>query len=170
MTFMADNTLGLPEALWQFSLTCYACPGVAEACLKLQDKWGANVNILLWLLWLETRGSLVDSTLLTRAEAAIADWDSSLVLPLRALRRHTSHHLHALPGSEASAVSDCYDALKTAELQAERVTQAHLVEVLSAIEWPSVFADPLPLGQNLNPYLERLQVPLAVREELLTLL
>ena len=36
---------------WRFSLQLYRLPGVAEACIELQEKCGADVNLLLFLLW-----------------------------------------------------------------------------------------------------------------------
>ncbi|MGE4220898.1 MAG: TIGR02444 family protein, partial [Alphaproteobacteria bacterium] len=43
---MADDA-----ALWPFSLSVYARPGVAEACLALQARRGLDVNLLLWCGW-----------------------------------------------------------------------------------------------------------------------
>ena len=44
------------EQFWQFSEQHYARPGVAAACLQLQDDYDANVNLLLLLVMLEERG------------------------------------------------------------------------------------------------------------------
>ena len=37
---------------WQFSLDFYARPGVADACLELQDRAGVDVNVLFFVLYL----------------------------------------------------------------------------------------------------------------------
>ena len=37
---------------WRFSLRFYSRPGVASACLALQDEAGADVNVMLFLLFL----------------------------------------------------------------------------------------------------------------------
>ena len=41
---------------WQFSIKFYAVPGVAEACIELQDQAKVDVNILFFLLWNATQG------------------------------------------------------------------------------------------------------------------
>ena len=40
---------------WQFSVKFYAVPGVAQACIDLQDQAGVDVNILFFLLWNATQ-------------------------------------------------------------------------------------------------------------------
>ena len=47
------------DALWAFSLQAYARPGAAPACLRCQDEAGADVNIVLFLLWHAARGRAV---------------------------------------------------------------------------------------------------------------
>ena len=44
------------EALWRFSLTFYARPGVSEALIALQDRAGFDVNLMLFALWLGVSG------------------------------------------------------------------------------------------------------------------
>ena len=39
-------------ALWDFAVRLYAEPGVGEACLALQDRFGVDVPLLLWAAWL----------------------------------------------------------------------------------------------------------------------
>ena len=41
---------------WQFSVKFYAVPGVAQACIELQDQAKVDVNILFFLLWNATQG------------------------------------------------------------------------------------------------------------------
>ena len=36
---------------WDFSLEVYAKEGVADACLRLQDDLGIDVNMLLFCCW-----------------------------------------------------------------------------------------------------------------------
>ena len=44
--------MDLPSSrFWDFSLEIYAKPGVAQACLALQDECGADVNLLLFCCW-----------------------------------------------------------------------------------------------------------------------
>ncbi|HEX6103216.1 MAG TPA: TIGR02444 family protein, partial [Alphaproteobacteria bacterium] len=36
---------------WSFSVALYGRPGVAPACLALQDRFGCDVNLLLFAIW-----------------------------------------------------------------------------------------------------------------------
>jgi uncharacterized protein (TIGR02444 family) len=153
-------------ALWQFSLTLYAAPGVARQCLRLQDQWQANVNLMLWLVWLEHHGQLVDSATVERAQAAIAIWNQSTSQPLRALRRQLGDQLTANAKQQAEHKTTLYQQLKGAELLAEQVEQDLLANLVT-----------LPLtgshtsrDVNINLYLNRLKVPEAERREFLSLL
>jgi uncharacterized protein (TIGR02444 family) len=170
MTITPNYEAELVEALWQFSLAVYARPGVAETCVTLQDQWDVNVNPLLWLLWLEDRGVSVDTALLSRAEEAIADWDKTLVQALRQLRRQVNGRVHAKGALGITALGDCYQALKMAELQAERVTQTILLGLLPMTPRQPASSKALTAGQNLVAYFERLGVPLATRTRLQSLL
>ena len=74
--------------LLRFSLTVYARPGVAEALIGLQDGCGRNVNLVLFGLWLGLcEGRWLNQASLTRAQAAMAPVDRSVVAPLRRMRR-----------------------------------------------------------------------------------
>ena len=39
------------EEFWRFALGFYARPGVAPACLELQDRHGKDVLIALYCCW-----------------------------------------------------------------------------------------------------------------------
>jgi len=50
---------GLPvvsHPLWEFALAHYARGAVKAACLSAQDRCGADVNLLLYLAWLQRQG------------------------------------------------------------------------------------------------------------------
>src|SRR5262245_41984402 len=82
-----------------FSLSLYDRPGAADACLGLQDGFGADVNLLLLGFWRARRGyaGWADNEL-ERVEAAAAPVNAVLK-PLRAARRA----LKALIAEEPSA-------------------------------------------------------------------
>ena len=46
------------SAFWRFSLELYARDGVPAACLALQDREGADVNLVLLALWLGESGGI----------------------------------------------------------------------------------------------------------------
>jgi len=99
--------------LWDYANALYAEPGVAEACLALQDRRNADVNVLLYCCWHATtgRGRLVDEDLHALLHA-VRDWRSEVVEPLRAVRRHMKPD----PRPDAQALRE---RLKAAELEAE---------------------------------------------------
>ena len=72
---------------WSFSLDLYARPGVAPACLALQDRFGCDVNILLFALWAARCGKALARADFDALDAAVAPWRGGVVEPIRALRR-----------------------------------------------------------------------------------
>lgn len=101
---------------WDFSLAVYRRPGVAAACLDLQDRRGADVNVLLFAAWAATAcGVRLTAEALARLDAAVAPWREEVVRPLRAVRRRVKEEDDGL-----------YARLKTTELEAERIQQDRL--------------------------------------------
>ena len=89
-----------PESpFWRFSLRFYGRPGVADACLSLQDQAGADVNLLLFLLFLAERKRQLDAAEIARFDAAVSQWRDSVVKPLRALRRGLKPGIEFIPGT-----------------------------------------------------------------------
>ncbi len=106
---------------WGFSLRTYARPGVPEACLLLQDRLGADVNLILFAAWLGTRGVALDAARLAEARAGIGAWHAEVVVPLRGVRRRLKPH-----GAPAAPLRE---GVKAAELEAERLEQMALQEL-----------------------------------------
>src|SRR3954449_13136311 len=72
---------------WRFSLQFYRQPGVADACIALQEESGVDVNLLLFLLWHATRRRGFTPTQVAVLEQRIGAWRETTVVPLRAVRR-----------------------------------------------------------------------------------
>ncbi|MDX1423550.1 MAG: TIGR02444 family protein, partial [Kiloniellales bacterium] len=111
---------------WEFSLSLYGRPGVAEACLALQDRHGLDVNLLLYCCWAGARARRLDAADIVRLVAAVVDWQGAVVRPLRAARRH----LKGLAGADDARLADLRSRVKGCELAAERIEQAMLVDAL----------------------------------------
>jgi uncharacterized protein (TIGR02444 family) len=109
------------DEFWAFSLALYARPGVAAACLRLQDERGLDVNLLLLCCWLARsgRGRLSEDDL-AAAEADATPWRRDVIEPLRAVRR-------AFKGLSDAASPSLYAELKQLELRAEREEQRQLL-------------------------------------------
>lgn len=106
------------DEFWRFALALYAKPGVAPACLELQDRHDKDVLIALYGAWLGASGrGRIDAAALARAEEAARPWRRQVVEPLRRTR-------HALKGIEGA--DEIYGRMKKIELDAERVAMQRL--------------------------------------------
>lgn len=103
--------------LWQFSLTLYQAPGVAGCCLRLQDDYAVDVNVLLTACWLASRGLRLRDVLLAELETACKAWRLECVQPLRAARRFIK---------QQGADEALYLQAKALEVAAERWQQDRL--------------------------------------------
>ncbi len=74
------------DGLLPFCLSFYSAKEVELLCLKLQDDYRANVNIVLWALWLDTYEVALEPQAWQRAARAIRTMDI-LVKAARGLRR-----------------------------------------------------------------------------------
>jgi len=108
-----------PELFWQHSLQHYTQPGVAEACLALQDHYQVNVNLLLFYHWCFTINQPVSQALREALEEAVATTDP-------AIRNHRIRR-------RAAKGSKVYKALKQQELELEAAQQAELVAAYQKI-------------------------------------
>jgi uncharacterized protein (TIGR02444 family) len=134
-------------AFWRFSLGFYRRPGVAAACLDLQDRFGRDINLLLFACWVGISGrGRIGVADLAKAEAVLDPWRKAIVEPLRVVRRLLKEE----PDS-----SELYAAVQAVELRAERHSQ-HRLEGLAP---PAAVTDPqqrlADASANLSLYLGR---------------
>lgn len=108
---------------WRFSLGFYGRPGVADACLALQDGDGADVNLLLFFLWLASQKRCVSHETAAAVAARAGRWRDDVVKPLRALRRRLKDGSDLVDAGAAEALRT---RVKAIELEAERLQQEAL--------------------------------------------
>ena len=109
---------------WSFALRVYRQPGVAEACLMLQDHHGVDVNVLLLALFAAVdRGILLDRAALEEVDRLVRPWRDEVVVPLRQVRRRLKSGPMPAPDAQTEALRN---AVKAAELQAEQIEEALL--------------------------------------------
>ncbi len=108
---------------WRFSLRFYRQPGVADACIALQDECGVDVNILLFMLWLATDKRRIAPAALAALCATACDWNQQVVAPLRTLRRRLKT---SLPLVDMTAAEPFRTKVKALELESERLQQEAL--------------------------------------------
>ena len=88
---------------WRFSLSLYRMDGVPPACIALQDGHGLDVNIMLFALWLGSRGRALEPAELSEADASVREWRAEAVVALRAVRRF----LRTPPAAVDAAAAIC---------------------------------------------------------------
>ncbi len=111
-----------PESFWQFSGEAYGETDVAEACLEAQDSFGADVNVILLCLWMDTRAVRMQGDDWANLLGMSRIWQRDILWPQREKRRA----LKDLPD---------YEAAKREELALERQAQAAL---LGSLEEPPI--------------------------------
>jgi uncharacterized protein (TIGR02444 family) len=145
---------------WEFAVDLYDIPAVRESCLSLQDLGGADVNVLLALLYAASRGIEIDAPRVRRLLDRTDDWRRRVVEPLRSARRAVKD---LRPGDES-----LYGRLKAVELCAEHVSQQLLGSELDALAASAERSDPLIAARvNLAAYATQVPMP---EEHLTTLL
>lgn len=150
----APTAPGPGSPFWQFSLAFYARPGVAPACLVLQDEAGVDVNVLLYLLFLADGGWCVDAHALDRIETAAGRWRDEVVRPLRGVRRALKADLGAITAADAAALRS---EVKRIELESERLQQEALHEGLPPAALAAARAARVEAARaNVAVYAERL--------------
>jgi uncharacterized protein (TIGR02444 family) len=114
---------------WRFSLRFYGRPNVAEACLALQDVAAADVNLVLFLLFMAEQKRRLNKDEVARLDSAVAQWRETVIRPLRALRRALKPGIEFVPGT----ISEGFRAqIKRLELESEQIEQHRLEEFAGA--------------------------------------
>ena len=126
---MSEPSATIPASkspFWQFSIKFYTVPGVAPACIELQDQAKVDVNILFFLLWNATQGRAYKKADVAEVERLIGAWRDMAVVPIRNVRR-------ALKSPPAVMTPEAAEGFRTrikaAELEAERLQQEALYEL-----------------------------------------
>ncbi|WP_033068389.1 TIGR02444 family protein [Thalassospira australica] len=112
------------EEVWTFTVSMYGRDGVAKLCLDLQDRYGLDVNMLLFMLYLGQKGLAPHS--ISALEDAVRPWRDNVIIPLRQTRRF----LKDQPGESAQELRQ---KVKADELHAERIEQHILCAAVQAV-------------------------------------
>jgi uncharacterized protein (TIGR02444 family) len=135
---------------WDFSLALYSHDELARLCLVLQDEWDADVNLLLYGVWLAHHGVTWQMDNLVALQKEFDPWRKMAIMPLRSVRRRLRFQTKRR----------YYNFLKELELRAERHQQDRLWlqwnASTTAIETASGLLFNDTLITNLSLYLQRL--------------
>jgi uncharacterized protein (TIGR02444 family) len=129
---MSDDDKGTPlskSPFWRFSVKFYAVPGVAQACIDLQDQARVDVNVLFFLLWNATQGRALNAADVTKVEEVIGPWREMTVVPIRNVRRALKT---PPPVMTPDAAEGLRTRIKAVELEAERLQQEALYELAAS--------------------------------------
>jgi uncharacterized protein (TIGR02444 family) len=113
-------------AFWRFSLATYRRPGIARACLALQDRSGLDVNLLLLCLFAAKQGRALSSADLRRAMRRASPIQAGIIAPLRAARRALKRQADLADPALAAAAQRLRAAILRHELAAEHFEQTAL--------------------------------------------
>lgn len=118
---MARERRARPESnpFWTYSLRLYRQPGVAQACIALQDRSGVDVNVLLFCLWMGASGQTLTAAAARLVAGLSQAWSGNVVTPLRETRRFL----------KPLELPNLRNAVAAVELAAERVEQDLLLTV-----------------------------------------
>ena len=128
-----------PSAFWNFSIGFYARPGVAAACLELQDEAGADINVVLYLFFLASQNRALDRTAVAQLDAAAASWRERIVQPLRAVRRYLKN---AAAPFDSAAAGRLREEIKRSELAAEHIQQITIERLFPPANFGRAAASP----------------------------
>ena len=118
-----------PASLWNFSVHTYGKPGVADACLALQDRHGLDVNVLLFCCWFGCTRGVVDEPLWDSVLAFSEPWAENVVRLLRTVRtwmKHTGCTRLEISNDECIKLRE---EVKRVELKAEQLQETTLQEL-----------------------------------------
>ena len=113
-------------ALWRFCLAVYGRPGVEAACLRLQDRFGLDVPMILFCVWAGYKGpGPLTSDFLRRALVVVQRWGHEITGPLRAARRKLKE--------EDLGAGEARLELREAVIQAERRSEEITLSLLESL-------------------------------------
>ena len=131
---------------WDFSLNAYDRTGVAEACLALQERYGIDVNLLLFAAWAGHCGHRLSGQQMAGIMTASAAWQVEVVRPLRGVRQWLKRQTE-VPENLGQRFRE---EVKALELQAEMLEQLRLHQALPlSVETP----EPRHAAANMRLYL-----------------
>ncbi len=115
----ASGPSELSAELWSFALSFYEREGVSQACLLLQERIDADVDIILFAVFvLVERGISLEGEELRAVDGFVEGWRAEIVRPLR----HIRNRLKSGPRPAPSEITGkLRERIKAIEIEAERV-------------------------------------------------
>ena len=125
-----------------FSIDLYARPRVEASCLRLQDGYGLDVNVVLFCLWFGACHGVIDEALWQRIERISQQWQMQIVGPLREARRGLKALTFESDGDREALRSRIAEDEIAAELLQQRMMQNACTETATDGTGLSTLATP----------------------------
>jgi uncharacterized protein (TIGR02444 family) len=165
--------MNFPDSeLWTFSEQTYALPEVEDICLKLQNNFEADINIIFYCIWIAKKSITLNSDDACLLIKTAEPWQKNILKPLRDARKMMKQHIIAMP---SNMLDQTVSNLGEMELNAEHMTQLALEKIIN-IEQCTNKSELSPIecaSTNLSNYLHQLETITSIdqiTEELSTLL
>ncbi len=113
----------MTQGFWDFSLGFYARPGVSASCIDLQNRHGADVNLVLYAFWAASEGHCLSADDIADADRLAAPWRETVIQPLRRARQAMKPPPEGL---DTASVEALRRRVLAVELEAERLQQESL--------------------------------------------
>jgi len=159
----------IPSEFWEFSLEVYGRQNVPGLCLELQDKVGADINIVLFLLWLGRQKLVIkEANGIELILDCVAPWHRQIVKSMRTARRE----MKEWPVPDEAFRDVLRTDIQKLEIHSEQIEQSMLYELFETQSKEFIIssnqAEEAVMLENLSHYLPRLNgVPLGTRAETL---
>jgi uncharacterized protein (TIGR02444 family) len=116
----------MANRFWNFSLAVYSAPGVPDECINLQDRFGIDVNVLLFCAYMGAMGTMLDEAEVSDANSVVEDWHKTIVTPLRGARRWLKLRGPSFECDFFAEATNLRTKIKATELEAEYLEQCLL--------------------------------------------
>lgn len=142
--------------LWDYAVTAYQNPELKSVSLGLQNKYHANINIILWCCWLKSEQLALSGSFLDQVLIKIDTVSQMTVSALRKVRRQ----LRDSGSFSESEIAKINSHIQSAELMIEKALLDKLQDLtLRFLEDNEFELVVNPAFLNVHYYLEFLQIP-----------
>lgn len=108
--------------LWEYSNRIWHLPGIEPLLVDLQDRFGADINLLLACFWLAAEQRRLTEDYAKQAQQQSQPWLRNCIAPLRGVRRYL--------GQQQEGYQLLRERVAALELEAERLQQEALYSLL----------------------------------------
>ena len=117
-----------PSKFWSYSINTYQLPTIEQSCLKLQQLYEADVNILLYCCWVSEKHILLDEKDIEKLIHVGQPWQTNILIHIR-----NAHH--TLNTSNVTLAEDVLEetrkSISEMELNAEHMTRLALEKAIN---------------------------------------